>query len=118
MKTKKIYEVLIVGGGVTGTALAYELSSFTNVRQILMLEKYGRLATMNSHPLNNAQTSHSGDTETNYDLAHALKIRLSAIALRRYVTSKNDPSLYRKHLRMALAVTPEEIKRLEKRLQI
>lgn len=110
-----IFDVLIGGGGVTGAADVYVLPRFTNVRKILMLEKYGRLAMVNSHPRNNAQTSHDGSTETNYALAHALKVRPSAVALRRYAVSKNDPSLYKKHLRMALAVTAEEVRKLEQR---
>ena len=118
MKSKKsVYEIIIVGGGVTGTADAFVLPRFTNVRKILLLEKWAELATVNSHPRNNAQTSHGGDTETNYSVRHALEVRQYSIFLRRYVASKHDPNLYRKHLRMALAVTPEEVAMLETRYQ-
>ncbi len=112
---RKRYEVAIVGGGVTGTALAYALSRFSNVRDIILLEKYEQVATVNSHPLNNAQTSHDGSTETNYDLDHALKVRESATALRRYVDSKNDIKLSRKVRRMVIAITDKEIQALKKR---
>ncbi len=112
---RKRYEVAIVGGGVTGTALAYALSRFSNVHDIILLEKYEQVATVNSHPLNNAQTSHDGSTETNYDLGHALKVRESATALRRYVDSKNDIKLSRKVRRMVIAITEKEIQALKKR---
>lgn len=109
---RKRYEVAIVGGGVTGTALAYALSRFSNVRDIILLEKYEQVATVNSHPLNNAQTSHDGSTETNYDLDHALKVKESATALRHYVDSKNDIKLSRKVRRMVLAVNAKEVAKL------
>lgn len=113
--TSKRYQVAIVGGGVTGTALAYTLSKFTNVRDVILLEKYGRVATVNSHPLNNAQTSHDGSTETNYDLEHALRVKAAATALRRYIDSKNNNALSRKVRRMVLAITNSEVDNLNKR---
>ncbi|HEY4474970.1 MAG TPA: FAD-dependent oxidoreductase [Candidatus Paceibacterota bacterium] len=115
MTNRKRCQVAIVGGGVTGTALAYALSKFTNVRDMVILEKYGQVAMVNSHPLNNAQTSHDGSTETNYDLDHAHKVQTAATALRRYIDGKNDPTLSKKVRRMALAVTPEEIVKLKNR---
>lgn len=109
------HKVVIIGGGVTGCALAYVLSRFTNVKDIILLEKNSWVAEVNSHPLNNAQTSHDGSTETNYDLEHAHKVQAAATALRRFIDSKNDPTLSRKVKRMALAVTPEEVSKLQKR---
>lgn len=108
-------ETCIVGGGVTGTALAYVLSRFTNVQKVVLLEKYARVAQVNSHPLFNAQTSHDGSTETNYDLPHALKVKAAATVLRRYIDSKNDLTLSRKAKRMVLAVNDKEIRKLKKR---
>lgn len=109
------YKVAIIGGGVTGTALACALSKFTNVKEVVLLEKNAWVAEVNSHPLNNAQTSHDGSTETNYDLRHALKVKEAATALRRYVDSKNDLTLSRKVRRMVIAVTTEEVKKLKER---
>ena len=113
----KHYQVCIVGGGVTGTALAYVLSHFANVKNIVLLEKNKWVAEVNSHPLNNAQTSHDGSTETNYDLEHALKVKKSATALRRYVDGKKDQTLSRKVRRMVLAVNSEEVAKLESRFK-
>lgn len=106
------YQVAIVGGGVTGTALAYVLSRFTNVSKIILLEKNPWVAQVNSHPLNNAQTSHDGSTETNYNLEHALKVRFATTALRRYVDTKDDITLSRKVRRMVIAITTKEIRQL------
>lgn len=108
-------EVCIVGYGVTGGAAGYVLSGFSNATDIIALEKYDRPAQVNSHPLNNAQTSHDGSTETNYDLGHAHKVQAAATALRRYIDRKNDQTLSKKVRRMALAVTPEEVIALKKR---
>ena len=109
------YKVAIIGGGVTGTALAYVLSKFTNIKELVLLEKNPWVAEVNSHPLNNAQTSHDGSTETNYDLEHALKVKVSATALRHYVDSKHDLTLTRKVRRMVIAVTTKEVKKLKER---
>ena len=38
------YDVLIIGGGISGTALLYELAKFTDLSRIGLVEKYDRLA--------------------------------------------------------------------------
>jgi len=113
---KKSCDVVIVGGGVTGTALAYVLSGFTNVERIALIEKYPRVAQVNSDPRNNSQTSHDGGTETNYDLEHALTIKAAAVALRRYVERKGR-GLFRKTHRMVIGVGREEVRLLEERFE-
>lgn len=50
------YDVVIIGGGVTGTALLYTLAKFTDLRRVLLLEKYAKVATVNSKATNNSQT--------------------------------------------------------------
>ena len=37
------YEVLIVGAGISGAALAYELARYTNAKSIAILEKYEKV---------------------------------------------------------------------------
>ncbi|MDP3697494.1 MAG: FAD-dependent oxidoreductase [Candidatus Taylorbacteria bacterium] len=114
--TNSIYDVGIFGAGVSGVAAAYNHARFSNIRKVLMLEKSPAIATINSHPLNNAQTSHDGSTETNYNLAHALKVQKAARYLRNYLKSKGcDPTLYRKALRMVLGVGSEEVAQLTER---
>ena len=38
------YEVLIVGAGISGAALTYELARYTDVKSIAILEKYEKVA--------------------------------------------------------------------------
>ena len=122
MKTETIEyidtcEVAIVGAGDTGTAAAKVLSRDSNAKDIIIIEKYSQVATVNSHPLNNAQTSHEGDTETNYPIEHALEVREAAIYLRNFVDRINDPTLSQKRWRMVIGVTKKEVATLEKRYQ-
>jgi malate dehydrogenase (quinone) len=116
MRTRET-DLVIVGAGVTGTALTYILARYSNVLNVIVLEKNPGPAQVNSSPLNNAQTSHDGGTETNYSLAHALEVKSAAVALRRYVRAKAKPGLYWKGHRMALGVGFDEVKLLERRFK-
>ncbi|MBX4205031.1 MAG: FAD-dependent oxidoreductase [Candidatus Doudnabacteria bacterium] len=111
------YDVVIVGAGVTGTALAYVLADFSNVKSIAIIEKNDGVAQVNSHPLNNAQTSHDGSTETNYNLEHALQVQKAAKLLRSYVVKRGVPKLYKITNRMVLGVGWKEVHQLESRFR-
>jgi malate dehydrogenase (quinone) len=65
-ETNTKYDVLIVGGGVVGTALLYTLSKYTDIKNIGLIEKYSDLGLVNSASTKNSQTLHFGDIETNY----------------------------------------------------
>ena len=54
--TSTKYDVLIIGGGVSGTALLYQLARFTDLSRLCLVEKYGGIAEVNSHAQNNSQT--------------------------------------------------------------
>lgn len=114
---KDRYDVIIVGGGVTGTAVALALARYSNVKRVALIEKYSAVGQVNSNALNNAQTSHDGGTETNYTLSHALEVQRAAIMLRNYIDSKGDPLLSQKRLRMAPGFTAEEVETLKKRFE-
>lgn len=64
----RIFDVVIVGGGISGCALTYMLSRYSDIKSIAMMEKYGSLAPLNSNARSNSQTLHCGDIETNYKL--------------------------------------------------
>ncbi len=113
----KEFDVLIVGGGVTGTAAFYVLNRYTNINSIGLLEKNGGVAQVNSHPLNNAQTSHDGGTETNYSLGHALEVKEGATLLRNFVMGQNMPGLYKVTNRMVLAIGKKECDELALRFE-
>ncbi len=111
------YDVVIVGAGVSGTSLLREIALNSNVKRIALIEKYGSVAQVNSHPANNAQTLHIGDIETNYDLAHARKVKASAEVLLAYVERRHTYGLYRKMQRMVLGVGSAEVLKLRARYE-
>lgn len=113
----RYYDVAIVGAGVTGTALAAVLATRTNVKRVAIFEKNSGPALVNSHPLNNAQTSHDGGTETNYSLQHALEVQRAARKLRAYVEKKRISGLSKKTNRMVLAVGDREVADLRRRFE-
>ena len=78
------YDVVIVGGGISGTALLYLLSRYTDLKNICLIEKYDDIASVNSHGKNNSQTLHCGDIETNYTLEKALQVQTTANMVVRY----------------------------------
>ena len=84
-----IYEVAIVGGGISGTALLYSLSNYTNLNHIALIEKNQEVALVNSHKTSNSQTLHFGDIETNYTLEKAQKVRKAASLVKNYIL-RND----------------------------
>jgi malate dehydrogenase (quinone) len=71
-------DVLIVGGGVCGTALLFELARYTDLGRLTLVERRDRLAQVNSRATNNSQTIHCGDIETNYTLEKALRVKSTA----------------------------------------
>ena len=121
MSTDRFFEVAIVGGGVSGTALLYTLSRYTNVESVVLLEKYDQLATVNSRHTHNSQTLHFGDIETNYRLAKAKKVNESASMVKRYVEHQRDKSMetriFSKSHKMVLAVGPIEVSELSQRYE-
>jgi len=49
----RMFDVVIVGGGISGCALTYLLSKYTDVKSIAVLEKYDSLAPLNSNARSN-----------------------------------------------------------------
>ncbi len=42
------FDVLVIGAGISGAALFYELARYTNIKNIALIEKYNTAATLNS----------------------------------------------------------------------
>ena len=107
----KPYDVVIIGGGISGTALLYELASRGSVGRVALLEKYDSLAAVNSHGRNNSQTLHCGDIETNYTLEKALQVKQTAQMVVDYTQTlpetERDKLIY-KYPKMVLAVGDRE----------
>jgi malate dehydrogenase (quinone) len=112
------YEVVIIGGGVCGTALLYTLSNYTNVKRIALIEKEADVALVNSFTNSNSQTLHFGDIETNYTLAKAEKVNAGASLVKNYLLTK-DPQqeIYTKYHKMVLGVGAEQREQLKARYQ-
>lgn len=116
IENKEIYDVVIVGGGVTGSALLYVLAHFTDMRQIALIEKYNALASVNSSSQSNSQTLHFGDIETNYTREKAIKVNESSKLVAAYLEKYAPEAFYLTH-KMVLAVGKEEVAQLRQRFE-
>jgi len=112
----RIYEVAIIGGGISGTALLYTLSKFTNINRMVLIEKNPEVALGNSHKTSNSQTLHFGDIETNYTLEKAQKVKRAATLVKNYIL-RNDPKqeTYSQYNKMVLAIGKEQTEELRER---
>jgi malate dehydrogenase (quinone) len=115
------YDVLIIGGGISGTALLYTLSKYTDLNNIGIVEKYSDFGLVNSASTMNSQTLHFGDIETNYTIEKARKVKRSADMVMRYLengkSTESDQRLFIKVPKMVLAVGKEQVDILRKRYQ-
>ena len=107
---EKHYEVVIVGGGISGAALFYELAKYSTAKNICLLEKYEDLATLNSKGTSNSQTIHVGDIETNYTLSKAKITKRTAKMIEKFCLQYDlQEKIMFKHQKMALGVGQKEV---------
>ncbi|MCU0407905.1 MAG: FAD-dependent oxidoreductase [Bacteroidales bacterium] len=120
-QTGNNYDVLIVGGGVVGTALLYTLSRYSNIKNVGLIEKYSNLGLVNSAASNNSQTLHFGDIETNYTFEKAKSVKRMADMVMNYLEREKHPEqglrVYTKFPKMVLAVGSGQVSSLEKRFE-
>ncbi len=110
--------ITIIGAGVSGSALAYLCAKYTDIQDIIVVEKYNEPAQVNSRPSQNSQTLHCGDIETNYNIEKALKVKHAADMLRRYATVQpNADKIIFKFPKMVLGVGNEECEVIKKRFE-
>ncbi|MBE8215884.1 MAG: FAD-dependent oxidoreductase [Endozoicomonadaceae bacterium] len=116
-----IYDVVIIGGGVSGTALLYELAEFTDLKHLALVEKYHQVSSVNSKSSNNSQTIHYGDIETNYQLKKAIEVKKMADMLVNYslrtLSPEQQKNIIFKYPKMVIAIGHEECLFLEKRFE-
>ena len=113
---EKHYEVVIVGGGISGAALFYELAKYSTATKICLLEKYEDLATLNSKGTSNSQSIHVGDIETNYTLSKAKITKRTAKMIEKFCLQYNlQEKIMFKHQKMALGVGEKEVEFITKR---
>jgi len=117
MNTKH-YDVIIVGGGISGAALFYELARYSDAKSICMLEKYEDLATLNSKGTSNSQTIHVGDIETNYTLDKAKVTKRTARMIVKFnlMRELQDKIMFA-HQKMALGVGEKEVEFIKNRYE-
>ncbi len=109
---------MIIGAGVTGSALLYMCARYTNIKRIALVEKYDSPARVNSMPTHNSQTLHCGDIETNYSLDKALEVQRAARMLRNYALSQEDyHRIIFKYPKMVLGVGWQECRLLVERYE-
>jgi malate dehydrogenase (quinone) len=109
-------EVIIIGAGISGSALFYELAKFSNIKSVLIVEKYDDVAPLNSSASGNSQTIHSGDIETNYSLEKAKEVKKTASLLKQYTKRHDylDKCIF-KYPKMLLGVGEEQVEYIKKR---
>jgi malate dehydrogenase (quinone) len=113
------YDLLIIGAGVSGSALLYLGTRYSDIKHIGVIEKYAAPARVNSLSSNNSQTLHCGDIETNYTLDKALKVQRAARMLRNYAVAQADAHhIIYKYPKMVLGVGEAECNLLKKRFEV
>jgi len=113
------YDLLIIGAGVSGSALMYLAAQYTDIESIGIIEKYAAPARVNSLSSNNSQTLHCGDIETNYTLEKALKVQRAAAMLRNYATAQPDANhIIFKYPKMVIGVGEQECEQLRERFKV
>ena len=116
--TEQVHQVAIVGGGVCGTALLYLLAEYSDINDVVLIEKYDAVATVNSHGRNNSQTLHCGDIETNYTLDKAAKVKAAAEMVVNYTeTLANRDQVIFKYPKMVIGVGEDECRQLRERFE-
>ncbi len=111
-------QVTIIGGGISGAALLFMLSRYSDVESVTLFEKYDKPASLNSSAKANSQTLHIGDIETNYDLAKAKKVSASSSMVANFITHFGyERTVGFRGTKMVLAVGNEEIERLRERYE-
>ncbi|WP_049900698.1 FAD-dependent oxidoreductase [Natrinema sp. J7-1] len=112
------YDLVIVGGGISGASLLYTTAKFTDIDSIALIEKESEIAAINSHHTNNSQTLHFGDIETNYTLEKAEEVKEGAELLAGYLENHDpDREMHAKRSKMVLGVGAEEVAELEERYE-
>jgi malate dehydrogenase (quinone) len=108
--TDRGYEVLIIGGGISGGTLLYNLALHSDVQSMCLIEKYDHLDPLNSNAHSNSQTLHCGDIETNYNREKAEHVRGGADMMLQFVNNgSGDETLKRNYGKMLLGVGDKEV---------
>ncbi|USZ67482.1 FAD-dependent oxidoreductase [Halorussus salilacus] len=112
------YDLVIVGGGISGASLLYTTAKFSDIDSIALVEKEPEIAAINTDHTNNSQTLHFGDIETNYTLEKAEEVKEGAELLAGYLENHDpDREMHDRRSKMVLGVGDEEVEKLERRYE-
>jgi len=116
MLINKLFDTAIVGGGVAGTSLLFTLAQYTDLKNLILFEKYDEVSQLNSNPKSNSQTLHVGDIESNYTYDKAKTVKRSSSMVANYIQNFDevDKVGFVKD-KMLLAVGEEEVVKLKER---
>lgn len=114
----KHFDVVIVGGGVSGCALFWTLSEYTDIQSVAVADKCPDLAMVSSNVKANSQTIHDGSIETNYTAQKAKKVKLAAQKVTNYALKHElQNKVIFKTQKMAIGVGDKECEFMQKRHQ-
>ena len=112
------FDVVIIGAGVSGCALFWTLSEYTDIKSVAMVDKCPNIAMVSSNVRANSQTIHDGSIETNYTAQKAKKVKLAAQKVTNYALKhKLQNQVIFKTQKMAIGVGDAECEFMQKRHQ-
>ncbi len=118
MLINKLFDTAIVGGGVAGTSLLFTLARYTDLKNLILFEKYDEVSQLNSNPKANSQTLHVGDIESNYTYEKAIMVKKNSSMVANYIQNFDEVGKSGfKGDKMLLAVGEEEIAKLRSRYE-
>lgn len=111
----RVYDVLIVGGGVSGAALLHVLARHSNVQRVGLIE---RRDVPGAYLQSALQALQYGDLETSLTPAEALQAQRAASALNAYLDAQDGLQALRVNQpRLVLGIGDEARDRLQARFQ-
>lgn len=119
MQPTKKYNIAILGGGVTGSAIFYALSRYSDLKSIALVEKCSAVGQINSRENNNSQTLHFGDIEANYSFEKAKTTNHASALVVNYLEKlgPKGKKIYKTAPKLLLAVGGKEIKVFNERFE-
>lgn len=118
MLINKLFDTAIVGGGVAGTSLLFTLARYTDLKNLILFEKYDEVSQLNSNPKANSQTLHVGDIESNYSYEKAKIVKKNSSMVANYIQNFDEVGESGfKGDKMLLAVGEDEIAQLKSRYE-
>ncbi len=111
---ERMQDMCVVGSGITAGALVWVLARYGGVKRVVMCERRGDFALVNSHPRSNSHTPHTGEIESFYTKERALFVKERTELLLGYVSRFAPGALVPMHKQL-LGVGEEEVEIVTRR---